>query len=168
MGALVGNWAESVSLLSECEPREGRDHTPRSPPSSGTVPWYTRFQCGMSDWPLHCPLMTLTRFGSLLLVLGESLLPVPVVPRLAATALGESVVVSVAETCPTVLSPHGLQPTRLLCPWGFPGKNAGVGCYFLLQGIFLTQGSNLESPTLAGKFLTTEHHGSPWSSSKPC
>ena len=29
---------------------------------------------------------------------------------------------------------------RLLCPWDFPGKNTGVGCCFLLQGIFLTQG----------------------------
>ena len=27
-------------------------------------------------------------------------------------------------------------------PWDFPGKNTGVGCHFLLQGIFLTQGSN--------------------------
>ena len=36
----------------------------------------------------------------------------------------------------------GLQPARLLCPWDFPGKNTGVGCYSLLQGIFLTQGSN--------------------------
>ena len=33
-------------------------------------------------------------------------------------------------------------PTRLLCPWDVPGKNTGVGCHFLLQGIFLTQGSN--------------------------
>ena len=39
-----------------------------------------------------------------------------------------------------VLRPHGLEPTRLLCPWDFPGKNTGVGCCFLLQGIFLTQG----------------------------
>ena len=37
---------------------------------------------------------------------------------------------------------YGLQPARLLCPWNFLGKNTGVGCYFLLQGIFLTQGSN--------------------------
>ena len=37
----------------------------------------------------------------------------------------------------------GLYPTRLLCPWNFPGKNAGVECHFLLQGIFPTQGSNL-------------------------
>ena len=29
-----------------------------------------------------------------------------------------------------------------LCPWDFPGKNTGVGCHFLLQGTFLTQGSN--------------------------
>ena len=28
------------------------------------------------------------------------------------------------------------------CPWGFPGKNTGVDCHFLLQEIFLTQGLN--------------------------
>ena len=39
------------------------------------------------------------------------------------------------------LQPHELQPTRLLCPWNFPGKNTGVGCHFLLQGSSLTQGS---------------------------
>ena len=32
------------------------------------------------------------------------------------------------------LRPHGLWPTRLLCPWDFQGKNTGVGCHFLLQG----------------------------------
>ena len=41
------------------------------------------------------------------------------------------------------LWPHGLQPTSLLCPWDFPGKSTGVGCHFLLQGIFPGQGSNL-------------------------
>ena len=47
-------------------------------------------------------------------------------------------------------------PGRLLCPWNFPGKNTGVGCYFLLQGIFLTKGSNLNllSSALAGGFFT--------------
>ena len=40
------------------------------------------------------------------------------------------------------LQPHGLKPTRLLCPWDFPGKDIGVSCYFLLQGIFPTEGSN--------------------------
>ena len=28
--------------------------------------------------------------------------------------------------------PHGLQPTRLLRPWDFPGKTTGVGCHHLL------------------------------------
>ena len=31
------------------------------------------------------------------------------------------------------LRPHRWQPTRLLCSWGSPGKNTGVGCHFLLQ-----------------------------------
>ena len=50
------------------------------------------------------------------------------------------------SVCRSVVSdslwPHGLQPTRLLCPWNSPGKNAGVGCHFFLQGIFPSQGSN--------------------------
>ena len=37
---------------------------------------------------------------------------------------------------------HGLYPTRLLCPWDSPGKNTGVVCHSLLQGIFPTHGSN--------------------------
>ena len=37
-------------------------------------------------------------------------------------------------------------PTTLLCPWDFPNKNAGVGCHFLLQGIFLTQELNPALP----------------------
>ena len=32
--------------------------------------------------------------------------------------------------------PHGLQPTRLLRPWNFPGKSTGVGCHCLLQDRF--------------------------------
>ena len=31
--------------------------------------------------------------------------------------------------------PHGLPPTRLLCPWDFPGKSTGVGCHCLLRYI---------------------------------
>ena len=41
------------------------------------------------------------------------------------------------------LQPHGLYPTRFLCSWDFFSTNTGVGYHFLLQGIFLTQGSNL-------------------------
>ena len=41
------------------------------------------------------------------------------------------------------LWPHRLLPARLLRPWDSPGKNTGVGCPALLQGIFLTQELNL-------------------------
>ena len=41
------------------------------------------------------------------------------------------------------LRPYVLEPVRLLCPWNTPGKNTGVGCHSLLQGIFPTQGWNL-------------------------
>ena len=40
------------------------------------------------------------------------------------------------------LWPHGLKPTRLLCPWDSPGKNSRVGFHDLLQEISLTQGLN--------------------------
>ena len=40
------------------------------------------------------------------------------------------------------LQPYGLNTARLLCPLDSPGKNTGVGCHALHQGIFLTQGLN--------------------------
>ena len=67
-----------------------------------------------------------------------------------------------AEVCAQSMSdslrPHGLHPTRLLCAWNFPGKSIGVGCCFLLQGIFLTLGSNphlFASLVLEDTFFTT-------------
>ena len=49
---------------------------------------------------------------------------------------------SVASGMSDSLRPSVLQPARLLCPRNSPGKNTGVGCHVLLQGIFPTQGSN--------------------------
>ena len=43
------------------------------------------------------------------------------------------------------LQPHGLHPTRLLCPWDSPDKNTGVGCHAFLQGVFLTNSITLLS-----------------------
>ena len=48
---------------------------------------------------------------------------------------------------------HELYPTRLLCPWDFPGENTGVGCHCLLQGIFPTQASHN-----AGRHFTVSGH----------
>ena len=63
------------------------------------------------------------------------------------------------------LRPHGQQLTRLLCPWDSPGKNTGVGCHVLLQGIFLTQGLNLGLPHCKWILYHLSHQGSPryWS-----
>ena len=52
------------------------------------------------------------------------------------------------------------EPTRLLHLWDFPGKNTGVGCHFLLQGIFPTQGLNLGLPHCRQMLYRLSHHGS--------
>ena len=54
--------------------------------------------------------------------------------------------------------PHGLEPAWLLCLWNFPGKDTGVDCHFCLQGIFLTQGSNLH--LLLGRWIL--YHLATW------
>ena len=47
------------------------------------------------------------------------------------------------EPCPYL---RAVESGYVVDPWTFPGKSTGVGCHFLLQGIFLTQGSNLGLP----------------------
>ena len=59
------------------------------------------------------------------------------------------VVVFSHPVVPDSLRPHGLLPTRLLCPWSFPGKDTGVGCHSLSRGSSWprdqAQGSHIES-----------------------
>jgi len=52
------------------------------------------------------------------------------------------------------------EPTRFLCPWDFPGKNTGVGCHFLLQEIFPTQGLNLGLPHCRQTLYRLSYQGS--------
>ena len=54
-----------------------------------------------------------------------------------------------------------VKPTRLLCPWYSPGKNAGVSCHALLQGIFPTQGSNPGLSCYRWILYHLSHQGSP-------
>ena len=54
-----------------------------------------------------------------------------------------------------------IQLARLLCPWDFPGKNTGVGCSALLQGIFPTQGSNPGLLHCRQMLYPLSHQGSP-------
>ena len=59
-----------------------------------------------------------------------------------------------AQSCPT----FGLWPIRLLCLWNFLGKSTGVGCHFLLQGVFPTDGLNFAVSFISciGKWIL--HH----------
>ena len=54
---------------------------------------------------------------------------------------------------------QGLWPMRFLCPWNFPGKNTGVGCYFLLQRILPDPGIEPGSPALQADSLPCEPLG---------
>ena len=69
------------------------------------------------------------------------------------------------QSCPTLCNPWTVA-SRLLSSWDYSSKNTRVGCYILLQGIFLTQGSNLCLLHLlhwqAGS-LPLSHPGSPLS-----
>ena len=71
-----------------------------------------------------------------------------------------------AQSCPT-LQPHGLQPTMLLCPWNFPGKNTG-SCHWV--AISFSRGSSepqewTHVSWTAGRFFTTEPPGKPYTPS---
>ena len=48
------------------------------------------------------------------------------------------------------------RPPGSLCPWDSPGKNTGVSCHSLLQGIFPTQGSKLGQSALGVDYLPSE------------
>ena len=49
--------------------------------------------------------------------------------------------------------------TRLLCPWDSPGKSTGMGCHFLLQGIFPAQGSSPGLPHCRQMLYRLSHQG---------
>ena len=63
--------------------------------------------------------------------------------------------------------PHGRQPTRPRSSWGSPGKNTGVGCHGLLQGIFPTQGLNPGLRTAGGFFTIWATREAPRGSNGP-
>ena len=48
-----------------------------------------------------------------------------------------------AQLCLTLCNPMDCTPPDSFVHGNSPGKNTGVGCHFLLQGIFPTQGLNL-------------------------
>ena len=69
---------------------------------------------------------------------------------------------SVAQPCLTLCDPMDYIAHQAPLSRDSPSKNTGVGCHFLLQGIFLTQGSKPVSPALGGRFFTTKPPGKPY------
>ena len=69
---------------------------------------------------------------------------------------------SESEVMSDSLRPHGLQPTRLPFPWDFPGKDIGVGCHVLRQGIFPTQGLNPGLPHCRQMLYCLSYQWSPY------
>ena len=83
----------------------------------------------------------------------------------------------IKRTVPGTISATCLHAQSLVCvrllatPWtvacqvplsmGFPGKNTGVGCHFLLQGIFPTQGLNPGLLYCMQILYHLSHQGSP-------
>ena len=69
--------------------------------------------------------------------------------------------IEVTQLSLTLCDPMDGSLPRLRDPWDFPGKNTGVGCHFLLQGIFPTQGSNLGLLHCRQTLYHLSHQGSP-------
>ena len=65
----------------------------------------------------------------------------------------------VTQLCPTLSDPMD-RSLPGSSPWNSPGKNTGVACHALLQGIFLTQGSNPGIPHYLQILYHLSHQGS--------
>ena len=121
---------------------------------SGTTPWHPLFSVGCFSHPFW---LWHSIQGSVRILLGSDIpLCLPCLSLMqASTWLGVVVVLIVSDS----VWPCGLQPTRLLCPWNFPGRNTGGRCYFLLQGPSWPRDWNLHLSCIVRRIL---HHGAIW------
>ena len=67
----------------------------------------------------------------------------------------------VTQSCPTLCNPMDCSLPGSSVHRDFPGKNTGVGCHFLLQVIFPTQGSNQGLPHCRKILYQLSYQGSP-------
>ena len=84
------------------------------------------------SWPVEDILPPLASF----IAVEESVVSLIAIPSWVMHLIRKSTAAAAAKSLVVSDSvrPHGLQPTRLLHPWDFPGKSTGVGCHCLLQG----------------------------------
>ena len=67
-----------------------------------------------------------------------------------------------AQSWPTLCDPMACSPPHSFVHGGSPGKNTGVGCHAVHQGIFPTQGSNPGLPHCRQILYHLSHQESPW------
>ena len=93
--------------------------------ASPSLPLGTQHTLSFLENPLHLSVKTSSRLRSTLGLQAE---------QSGMLSLSPAHVCSVTQSCLTLCNPINCKPTRLHCPWDFPGKNTGVDCHFLLQG----------------------------------
>ena len=131
---LIGNI--NISISSDGLPAMRR---PGFNPQVGKIPWRRKWQ--------STPVLLPEKFHGWRSLVGYSSWDrkqVDTTQQLHLLISCESESVSLSQLCLTLCNLRTVTLcNRLLCPWTSPGKNTGVGCHFLLQGILLTQVSNL-------------------------
>jgi len=75
--------------------------------------------------------------------------------------ISDFVLCLIAQPCPTVCDPMDCSPPGTSVHGDSPGKNTGVGCHFLLQWIFPTQGSNPGLQCCRQILYCLSHQGNP-------
>ena len=108
-------------------------------------------------WSFYSPAL----FWSLLLKVSCSLSLCILLPAPHYSLSTSKVKVKLLSRVRLFATPWAVGCTRLLRPWDFLGKSTGVGCHFLLQGIFLTQGSNPSLLHCRHTLYRLSHQGSP-------
>ena len=86
----------------------------------------------LSYFFFHCTFYHIVQLSNL-----QFLLPLPTLNKILE---GRELLFSLFTTAILVFRIILKYFLRLLCPWDSPGNDTGVGCHFLLQGIFPTQG----------------------------
>ena len=131
-----------------------------------TTPWAIAFQAplfmgfSINNTGVDLPNLGIESVSLSLLHWHESSLPLA--PPGKPISLYVKVFVKVLIVQSVSLWPDGLWPTRLLCPWNFPGKNTRMGSHSLLQGIFPTQGWNPGLLPCRQILYHLSHQGSPF------
>ena len=74
--------------------------------------------------------------------------------RQAAQVLFLALCSLVAQACSPLCNPMDCSPPGFSVPWDCPGEDPGVGCHFLLQGIFLTRNQTQVSCIAEGIFTS--------------